>query len=177
MYAFCILYQAYHWYTHRIWHISQWRVCYMPSSVFPDTHLNGIWAYTIYTICYTKLYLHTRMLYHCIGMLYYYIATAATSCVPSRVTPLCKAVARMPPTMRQSMMSDRVAYGLNCMWGGGNYMRGFLPSYAAETDRIMSVMHTWVVTGSAVARVETIDGVIARVETINAMYPMWHRSL
>ena len=33
------------------------------------------------------------------------------------------------------------------------------------------------VTGSAVVRVETIDGVIAHIKTINVMYTMWRRSL
>ena len=84
--ADCILYQVYQWYSHRIWHISQWKVCYMPQNVPPDTFLDGIHAYTSYTICYTKLYLHTRMLYFYIRILYHHISAATTSWVPSRVT-------------------------------------------------------------------------------------------
>ena len=83
--ADCILYQVYQWYSHRIWHISQWKVCYMPQRVPPDSFLDSIQVYISYTICYTMLYLHTRMLYFCIGMIYRYISAATTLWVPSRI--------------------------------------------------------------------------------------------
>ena len=51
--AHCILYQVYQWYSRRIWHISQWKVCYMPQSVL-SRHIS--WWYTSVYFRYHMLY-------------------------------------------------------------------------------------------------------------------------
>ena len=120
--AYCILYQVYQWYSHRIWHISRWKVCYMPQSVPPHTFLDGIQAYTSYTIClYQAILAYQNAIllyrnaippyiscYHILG------ALSRNICIFKRISPSCQCLQRGGEV--QSLLPTKAEYLMHIIY-------------------------------------------------------------